>query len=363
MRRNYHQLFACKALLPWCVAAQLRVRVWDPGCNYDYVQHPHHILQPPSWSLFARRVRRLRDALAAPDCLQSFALWQDWYKRSFLLQLEDNKLDFECRYASLTQLAMQVSASLVPNATGIQLSKCKAGFQKAAYRAALSSIEQDAESRMRTKLRRWNLNSEDMCRTLSLTAYQSTPNWTARRALHTLCLVRQHVTPRVAAAVWGTMWNRWTTTARCEQRSSRCLLCDEDSALDKIEHYCRCPVVKDLGVRHLKLDASRYFNIRTFTGTNPHTRSVEDVQMCSLLVYATYRATNFQRHASSALDRNQLHDAMKQWCREGCFGHLGCMKALSDRWKRAAASTPLPNMPPVPVLLDMNRPTRKRDRS
>ena len=119
-------------------------------------------------------------------------------------------VDFERRYASLTQLTMQAGVDLAPNANAVetQPSNLKAGFQKAAYRAALSSIAQDAETRMRAKLQRWNLGSDTLCRTLSLTAYQSTPNWTARRALHTLCLLRQHVTPRVAAAVCGTMWNR-----------------------------------------------------------------------------------------------------------------------------------------------------------
>ena len=159
------------------------------------------------------------------------------------------------------------------------------------------------------------------------------------------------------------MWKRWTNTSCCQRCSSRCLLCDDDGARDKVEHYCRCPVVKDLGLRYLKLDASRRFNIRTFTGTNPHVRSVEDLQMCSLLVYSTYRATNFQRYATRALGRRQLHDAMKQWCREGSFGHHGCIKALADRWKRAATSTPLPCIPPAPVLLETNGRTRKRKRN
>eukprot|EP00972_Heterocapsa_arctica_P008886 1303721-Heterocapsa_arctica.AAC.1 len=59
------------------------------------------------------------------------------------------------------------------------------------------------------------------------------------------------VAPRVAAAVWGLLWNRWTT-ARRFQGVAACVLCCTHGD-DAIEHYVGCRVVRAAGWKALKL--------------------------------------------------------------------------------------------------------------
>ena len=62
--------------------------------------------------------------------------------------------------------------------------------------------------------------------------------------------------------MFSTMWNRWTTTHRFQQKTSRCLLGCGFEEGDRIEHYCRCPIVKDICRKRLNISADMFANLQ-----------------------------------------------------------------------------------------------------
>jgi hypothetical protein len=155
------------------------------------------------------------------------------------------------------------------------------------------------------------------------------------------------VPPRVFSAVISTIFNRWTTARRFQQRdavANRCVLGCAEGAEDSIEHYCRCPFTKQLGARWLGLDPSAQVNLHTFTLCNPHIATCEELVTSALLIYALYRATNHYRHSRDLLQPD-VYNALRQWTREGALKHSNAVKILDNVWNPQRTLTPLPPMP------------------
>ena len=55
----------------------------------------------------------------------------------------------------------------------------------------------------------------------------------------------------------------------------------------------------------------------------------------AILIYATYRALNYQRHAVPPLQDEDLHHAMSQWLIEAVRGHDKSSHALASAWTNA----------------------------
>ena len=176
-------------------------------------------------------------------------------------------------------------------------------------------------------------------------------------------LLRGLVAPRVTAAVFSTIWNRWTTRRRFQQRSSAdnvCLLGCSTGAEDSVEHYSVCPRTRELASRQLRLRLPEQVNLYTFMLCNPHVRSSEDLTAAALLVYTIYRATNHIRH-NPLPSGTTLFEALAQWTREGAKGHECSSRILDSRW---AASPPCTPLPPIPLVLPPRVETsRKRART
>ena len=105
----------------------------------------------------------------------------------------------------------------------------------------MSHAAPDASARVRHKMGRWKLHSDQPIMNMP---GELTPAWTCTRALSNLRRLHHIVTPRVSAACWGTLWNRWTTARRFQQRQSaknRCVFSCSPRAEDSIEHYAFCP--------------------------------------------------------------------------------------------------------------------------
>ena len=167
---------------------------------------------------------------------------------------------------------------------------------------------------------------------------QRTPNWQARSAHQRLKTLAQLVSPRVHASVFGSIWNRWCTLRRFQFRG-RCRLCQSLHSEDSIEHYAFCSVVKELAARRLRLDTQRHVNLHTFTLTNPCLNTKQLLSRAALLIYATYRALNFQRRASTALHGEELYNAMCQWVVEGARGHAQTCQVLAKHMDAAGRTS------------------------
>ena len=215
-------------------------------------------------------------------------------------------------------------------------------FQSTIYTALHRNLAPDAHTRFRHKLSRWNLHQPTLLLHEQLSTIQRTPNWQARSSHQRLKAVAKLTTPRVHAALFGAIWNRWCTRRRF-QLQGRCWLCQLPHTEDSIEHYALCSTVKELATRRLGLCRQTQVNIHTFMCTNPFIRTKEQLTRAALLVYATYRASNYQRHAENPLQGEELYNAMCQWIVEGARGHAQSCRTLASTWT-AQQGTPLPHI-------------------
>ena len=94
-------------------------------------------------------------------------------------------------------------------------------------------------------------------------------------------------------------------------------------------------MVREIAARKLRLDVTTQVNLHAFTCTNPLIQTEEVLIRIALLMYATYRALNYQRHAIHPLQSEDLHYAMSQWLIEGGRGHAKSSQALSSAWTNA----------------------------
>ena len=244
--------------LEWmALAAKVRAVLLDGACS------------PRRQSL--DDVRRLRESLARPARDHSRAVWADWYDRSFLLclaQAEDK----------LTREAGSIETLRRSRAGGDRRLQADAAWrlecQRTVYSFLMASSLGNPWNRIRAKYRRWKLDDAARHLTIFGGARERTPAWQCRRAALLLRALGAMVPPRVQAAVFSTMWNRWTTARRFQNRA-KCLLGCAGCAQDSIEHYCRCPTVRAVCLRTLRLDPAVFCNLHTFVLVNPRISTME----------------------------------------------------------------------------------------
>jgi hypothetical protein len=174
-----------------------------------------------------------------------------------------------------------------------------------------------------------------------------TPNWQARRIGQLLEALRNATTPRVRAAIFSTIWNRWNTHRRWQRRhyaTNTCLFRCSPTAEDSIEHYCCCGTVKEAMRRHLRLDPFYYANIHTFTLCNTHINDMETLTTVALLIYGTYTTTNALRNCrpNNVQDHSSFaYDMLIQNIRNGAMNHRSSARTLDNRWASNQCSTPI----------------------
>ena len=220
--------------------------------------------------------------------------------------------------------------------------KIRRKFQSMVYAKLHKAAAPNVHERFAHKLARWKLHQPSHPLHAQLSVIQSTPNWQARCAHQRLKAVARLTAPRVHAAVFGAVWNRWNTKKRYQLRG-RCRLCQKPHTEDAIEHYVFCNTVREVASRRLRLDTRSHVNIHTFTCTNPLLHSKELLTRAALLIYATYKALNHQRHAPCPLQSEDLYHAMCQWIVEGVRGHAYSCKVLASTWTNRE-HTPLPKI-------------------
>ena len=292
---------------------------------------------------------QLRNLLNSPPMFKTKHIWQDWFGRSFILQLQSNHEHFVTHVSPIKEV-MHDAASLAGVTNSHKNNDAiKSHFQKATYERIRKSRAYDPVERIRHKQSRWALNKRAIHSHWRGTVWELTPAWQARRTWQNLQTLSTLCTPRVQAAALSTVFNRWTTARRFQQRHcpwNVCVMQCSPTAEDSLEHYCRCPHTRELASRYLRLDADSQVNMHTFNFCNPAVNTQEDLVATALLVYAVYRGTNHLRHEGDATEHqgDGVYGLLRQYVREAVLNHRRSARILNQRWCTNPAATNLPKM-------------------
>ena len=241
------------------------------------------------------------------------ACWKEWYQRSFPLRLLENHKGMERKGITLKGIKKDIC-------TGMDIvedrKRLRANLQKVAATANLMHFLGVWEYRIDHKMERWRI--------------QGNRHHVRNAVKANLERLGAIVPPRVAAAVWGLVWNRWCT-ARRFQGEAPCVL-DCGKGEDSIEHYIGCQVGREAGRRLLRVDA--LYAQRKLFMLNA-TRFQDDAeQTCwAILTYALYIATN--THRGNPLTTSTLEEATEEvmhHTRQGVQGHAHASRVLRSRW-------------------------------
>ena len=349
--------FASVAISAW--AAQVRVFEWEARATGGLKAK--------------QRAKNLSDTEGTGEYMGRRTLWASWYARSHVRVLTRAVQSME----DLGITIFDVSNTLARGATQPWNSRrtvaIKRGFQRQVRSHLLERMCPDAEDRIRHKLSRWH--------------FDGNPRVNACRATRRLHILQSLVPPRVTAAVFSTLWNRWTTCRKFQMRTStlsRCVLGCPGQAEDSLEHYGRCSVVLDFACRRLHLrfgcrDALPYW-MMVLPGDSA---LCTDTQVrTAVLVYAVYRATNTLRprastrcHVNEPLDTSSDTDdsnssssrsscssspdlasenvaaatttkvadeLLSQFVHEAVTGHAAATKVIDECWLSATRGNPRP---------------------
>ena len=144
------------------------------------------------------------------------------------------------------------------------------------------------------------------------------------------------VHPRVHAAVFSTLWNRWATQRRFQRRLSienQCVFTSSRTAEDSLEHYCRCPAILRVArhMVHFEYPAEQALNIWALNSA--WLDDDDNMRGLSLLVYGAYMGFNSFRHEGVS-GVEQAVQCITQHARQGAMGHTLCMEYLDSRWQQ-----------------------------
>ena len=299
--------YKIRSLVHTATAAQLRVALWENRANGGIRLH--------------ERCRTLEGLLRAPD--YPWRRWQrdDWHSSSHLLVLRQSWDRLRTMQLTPTSLFTEIAGTQRPW-TRATSERVKSDTQKTLYAHCLAADPMYGHRRLAHKLERWQLDGNSRI--------------LADRVLPRLQDLRKMVPPRVQAAAFSTLWNRWTTTRRFQQVTSPhtgCLLgCAATRDLDSIEHYLRCPVVIEaakvkLGM-HLTPETS--WDHLLLAGSVPDGQHAESWwARCALVLYATYRTTNAARH-QGAMSPHTAIAALKQAFYEGAKNHAQATRLVDN---------------------------------
>jgi hypothetical protein len=276
--------------------------------------------------------------------------WKSWYEGAHVSVLHRNSQRMESLGLSLRG-CLSTLAGDEPQPWTVEVEdKQKRELQRFLTRSLKNIFKPNARERTRHKLNLRNWLDHAATRpsdTVSATKVIPGPHeWTTRRVLKNLQRLPGLVPPRVCAAVWRFLWNGWCTACRFQQEgrpNDKCWLGCGETAHDKIEHYCRCSVVKQVFWTKMHVDLHPDAGLPCFCLATRKQSDDDALAITALGVYAVYMSTNFYRATygpTSVLlpDRTKQH--LAQSIINGCQGHPALTKLLDGRWGK----------PPIHIL-------------
>ncbi|CAK0851197.1 unnamed protein product [Prorocentrum cordatum] len=163
------------------------------------------------------------------------------------------------------------------------------------------------------------------------------PRLRAQRAVAALHRLAALVPPRVAAAVWRTLWSGWCTARRFGGRAA-CLFCGLEDG-DSVEHVtvCRALAESEFGAGHLRLPYRQDRDARRqdFLLLKPQSE-VTDARLTlgALRVAAAYRMhCKFRQQRAALNGEHTVRRALEQAVREAVQGHRWAAAVMDTRWR------------------------------
>jgi hypothetical protein len=264
------------------------------------------------------RAKELDDFLHTSEYLGRRTVWRDWYAKSHILILAKAVNELAGIGLQISEITKGITGETRLPSEPDAVKVFKARFQKSVAKRISDFRRPDGEDRVRTKLVRWHL--------------QGPAAHVARKVYGRLSGLSGLVAPRVAAACFSAIWNRWTTARRFQKRGMAqnfCVLGCGDGAEDSIEHYSRCQAVRTTGAKFLRLwlDTS----LETFLLADARLQDHDSLVCVAVLIYATYRATNRFRPLGGT-DFQTASDALEQFCKRAVEGHPPSQRIVDNRW-------------------------------
>ena len=280
-----------------CAASQKRVQLWE-----NRLQGGLRIVD---------RFYELRGSMSATAHLDRIVQWESWYQKGPISTLFRNSAKLDgCGLNSTVMLRNAGWEDIDPDNRAKGIRNVKSKFQSCARMSLARHDQPDKIGRIRAKLVRWKLPGIE--------------RHTADRCSRLFPRLAKLVPPRVAHAVWRTVWNGWTSGRRFQKLSHHCALCCGGLAEeDSIEHYARCRVTRDLCTGFVGLSPLHYTRwLGNFVVLGVNHGKVDDTTVVkrAVVVYAIYRATNHLRHKPES-NHDVIQDLVRQFAREAVRGH------------------------------------------
>ena len=264
---------------------------------------------------------RVKEAILSSEYLGRRIAWKDWYDRSHVLVLQKALDDFECRGMTIQAVQKQMVGHGRPWKKE-ELAQIKKVFQRRIKARLLQADGHKAVNRLRNKMARWKLDKSGRVEML--------PGKVAPRVLFRLSTLQRTVAPRVAAACFGTIWNRWCTGRRFS-REGPCVFGCTLPAHDSIEHYVYCAAVHRVARNALRLDIKKSEALEWFVLAHLGLSDEENLICIAILVYAVYNSTNTLRKIGK-FDPQLANDTMEQNILEAVRGHPASETILNGSW-------------------------------
>jgi len=310
----------------WCArAAQMRVLHTDTGFPSPRITRQENYELEKLW---------------VESVLNGGSFLKDWFGRCFLKRLCDNEANMEEEYGTLKEVRAKRKSE---NAEPSEDDNWPAVLQRTYYEIQLGKALPDAVARIRYKLKRLELDDDRQNGEGVGSAWQRTPAGMADRSHKNLMALSGIATPRVQAAVWGWIWNKWATDRRTKQnRSSRCILCGREGTEDSGEHYCVCPLVAAV-MRKRNLDPAKFMGRRAWGLASVTIRTEDELNTLGTVIYATNIISCRYRHngRTNQTDDEEVIQALLQSTKEAVKGHNKSISIQQHRWMAEHAEADL----------------------
>ena len=169
---------------------------------------------------FVSHIQHLQTAMQLFNNIQTWVAWQGWYKRYFALSVSHNYHKTRSEIGDIVH-AQQYKNYLDQRHNSRGRPTCRIHssknppIQEIAYQCISAYRCNNKVERLRHNIARWELHSHAATHPPPSSATRHlTPNWQAHRSALNLKALKSTTAPRVRAAAFSTVWNRWNTHRR-----------------------------------------------------------------------------------------------------------------------------------------------------
>lgn len=245
---------------------------------------------------------------AAADTRTGRARWEaksGWHSDNFIFQLTRNGREVEATINNKARSIENEIAKHEPRPWTFDLyTHVKKNFQKEVAKKLRETVVTDPEQFLRSKIRHYGFNDRRE----------------AQRALERLRVIGKTTPPRVWAATFSFIANRWSTGRNTGGSRRYCLLGCQNGD-DDTDHYGKCPVVREFLSKHLAtatgISGTKAAMCLTAPPDADNSRQPEYWSRVGLAHYAVLKATNALRHEKNEVANLPRHGRAERCLRAG----------------------------------------------